>query len=63
MDLKNMKQVDGIAFYLDDGDVVFLMRAASSKKRILLEDTYYNVISVHDFPMIPNQDGTHLYPA
>ncbi|WP_413022769.1 hypothetical protein [Peribacillus frigoritolerans] len=60
MDLKNMKQVDGIAFYLDDGDVVFFDEGG---KRILLEDTYYNVISVHDFPMIPNQDGTHLYPA
>lgn len=55
-----MKQVDGIAFYLDDGDVVFFDEGG---KRILLEDTYYNVISVHDFPMIPNQDGTHLYPA
>ncbi|MGE1166063.1 DUF1796 family putative cysteine peptidase [Peribacillus simplex] len=24
---------------------------------------YYNVISVQDFPIIPNQNWTHLYPA
>ncbi|PAW26337.1 hypothetical protein BKC07_25410 [Peribacillus simplex] len=63
MDLKNMKQVDGSLLILMMEMWFFLMRAASSKKRILLEDTYYNVISVHDFPMIPNQDWTHLYPA
>lgn len=58
-----MKQVDGSLLILMMEMWFFLMRAASSKKRILLEDTYYNVISVHVFPMIPNQDWTHLYPA
>jgi hypothetical protein len=32
MDLKNMKQVDGIAFYLDDGDVVFLDEGGKQQK-------------------------------
>lgn len=62
MDLKNMKQVDGIASYLDDGDVVF-SEGGKQQKAYFILDTYYNVISVHDFPMIPNQDWTHLYPA
>lgn len=63
MDLKNMKQVDGIASYLDDGDVVFSDEGGKQQKAHFIQDTYYNVISVHDFPMIPNQDWTHLYPA
>jgi hypothetical protein len=32
MDLKNMKQVDGIAFYLDDGDVVFFDEGGKQQK-------------------------------
>lgn len=63
MDLNNMKQVDGIAFYLDDGEVVFSDECGKQQKAHIIQDTYYNVISVHDFPMIPNQDWTHLYPA
>ncbi|MGG3557890.1 DUF1796 family putative cysteine peptidase [Peribacillus frigoritolerans] len=63
MDLKNMKQVGGIASYLDAGDVVFSDEGCKQKKAHFIQDTYYNVISVHDFPMIPNQDWTHLYPA
>ncbi|MGE7650635.1 DUF1796 family putative cysteine peptidase [Peribacillus frigoritolerans] len=63
MDLKNMKQVDGIAFYLDDGDVVFSDEGSKQQKAHIIQDTYYNVISIHDFPMIPNQDWIHLYPA
>jgi hypothetical protein len=63
MDLNNMKQVDGIASYLDDGDVVFSDEGGKQQKAHFIQDTYYNVISVHDFPMIPNQDWTHLYPA
>lgn len=60
MDLKNMKQVDGIASYLDDGDVVFSDEGGKQQKAYFILDTYYNVISVHDFPMIPNQDWTSL---
>ncbi|USK76737.1 hypothetical protein LIT31_09425 [Peribacillus frigoritolerans] len=57
-----MKQVDGIASYLDDGDVFFLM-GGKQQKAYFIQDTYYNVISVHDFPLIPNQDWTHFSPA
>lgn len=63
MDLKNMKQVDGIDSYLDGGDVVFSDEGGKQQKAHFIQDTYYNVISVHVFPMIPNQDWTHLYPA
>lgn len=56
-----MKQVDGIAFY--DGEVVFSDECGKQQEAHFIQDTYYNVISVHDFSMIPNQDWTHLYPA
>ncbi|MCZ0873921.1 hypothetical protein [Peribacillus sp. AS_2] len=32
MDLKNMKQVDGIVFYLDDGEVVFSDECGKQQK-------------------------------
>ncbi|WP_364279284.1 hypothetical protein [Peribacillus frigoritolerans] len=58
-----MKQVDGIASYLDDGDAVFSDEGGKHQDAHFIQDTYYNIISVHDLLIIPNQDWTHLYPA
>ncbi|MCQ6282349.1 DUF1796 family putative cysteine peptidase [Bacillus sp. EB600] len=29
----------------------------------VIKDTFYNIVSYHDFPVIPNQDWTATYPA
>ncbi|MEK4069066.1 DUF1796 family putative cysteine peptidase [Peribacillus sp. FSL R5-0717] len=50
------------ASYLDDGDAVF-EKGGMQQNAHFIQDTYYNIISVHDFLIIPNQHWTHLYPA
>lgn len=57
MELKNMCLIEGAFDALDDGIVL------EGVKSHLVKDTYYNILSVHDFPIIPNQDWTATYPS
>jgi len=57
MELKNMCLIDGSAYVLDEGVNI------QSTKSYFVKDTHYNILSVHDFPIIPNQDWTTTYPS
>ncbi|MGQ3381490.1 DUF1796 family putative cysteine peptidase [Priestia endophytica] len=64
MELKNMKWTEGYAHLLDDGDAIFPPEGGTEPVNAhFIEDTYSNIISVHDFPVIPNQDWEVLYPS
>ncbi|MFP3125386.1 papain-like cysteine peptidase [Ectobacillus funiculus] len=64
MELDNMRLKDGSAFYLNDGDAIFSDdRFTKPVQSYFVEDTFYNIISVHDFPILPNQDWTATYPS
>jgi len=64
MEMKNMCLKDGYGNYINDG-VKNSPNSGGSEivKTYIIEDTYYNIISVHDFTIIPNQDWTEQYPA
>ncbi|MFE7084129.1 DUF1796 family putative cysteine peptidase [Priestia megaterium] len=55
MELENMRLIDGAYEFLDDGIVI------EGVKSYLIEDTHYNIISVHDFPIIPHQHWSATY--
>nr|WP_328803584.1 DUF1796 family putative cysteine peptidase [Paenibacillus silvestris] len=57
MNLSNMILIDGVAHLLDDGDPI------QSVQSHFVKDTYYNILSVHDFPIMPNQHWTTVYPT
>lgn len=57
MELKNMCLIDGSDYVLDEGINI------ESTKSYFVKDTHYNILSVHDFPIIPNQDWTTTYPS
>jgi hypothetical protein len=64
MELKNMKWTEGYAHLLDDGNAIFPPEGGTEPVNAhFIEDTYSNIISVHDFPVIPNQDWEVLYPS
>jgi len=57
MDLKNMHLIDGSDHLLKDG--IFTQPI----KSYYVRDSYYNILSVHDFPVIPNQEWSATYPS
>jgi hypothetical protein len=57
MNLSHMILIDGVAHLLDDGVPI------SSVQSHFVKDTYYNILSVHDFPIIPNQEWSTVYPT
>ncbi|KWW21504.1 MULTISPECIES: DUF1796 family putative cysteine peptidase [Peribacillus] len=63
MDIKQMQRIDGVAAYLDDGDAVFADEGRKKQNAHFIQDSTYNIISVHDFPIIEEQDWRQLYPA
>lgn len=63
MELKNMQLKDGSHFYLDDGTPVFSDDRFTKVESYFVEDICYNILSVHDFPILPNQDWTTTYPS
>ncbi|MTT30899.1 peptidase [Terrilactibacillus sp. BCM23-1] len=57
MKLENMRLMEGSNhILLDEGTFKPI-------KTYYVEDTYYHVISVHDFPILPNQEWYATYPA
>lgn len=57
MNLSHMSLIDGVAHLLDDGVPI------ASVQSHFIKDTHYNILSVHDFPIIPHQDWTTTYPS
>ncbi|MGG0381195.1 DUF1796 family putative cysteine peptidase [Priestia megaterium] len=55
MELENMQLIDGAFAFSNDGVLI------EGVESYLIEDTHYNVISVHDFPIIPNQHWSATY--
>ncbi|SDX43780.1 DUF1796 family putative cysteine peptidase [Paenibacillus sp. PDC88] len=55
MELPNMGLIDGYATFVDNEKVTPL-------KSYFVKDHYYNVISVHDFPVVEGQAWTAVYP-
>jgi hypothetical protein len=64
MEIKNMRLLEETHFFLDEG-VAVLPRDGSTQpiKSYFVKDTYYNILSVHDFPILPNQDWSVTYPS
>ncbi|MNH90796.1 hypothetical protein D3C73_433410 [compost metagenome] len=56
MDLNHMKLIDGKAHVIEDGVIQPL-------KSYFVKDSYYNIISVHDFPILPHQEWYEILPA
>jgi hypothetical protein len=56
MTLANMKLIEGTSNVVEDGIPQHI-------NSYFVKDFYYNVISVHDFPIIPNQEWYTMYPA
>jgi hypothetical protein len=65
MELKNMCLLDETQYLLDDDGVSILSDDGSNRqvKTYFVKDTYYNIISMHDFPILPNQHWTVTYPS
>ncbi|MED3981909.1 DUF1796 family putative cysteine peptidase [Priestia megaterium] len=60
MKVENMKFVNyGIGTVDNKDNLVF---TDESPKTYILEDTKYNITSVHDFPVLPNQNWEASYP-
>lgn len=62
MDLGQLRKIEGTSDYLEDGIAVPKGDGTYHNAHYIL-DTRYNVISVHDFPVIPYQDWTATYGA
>lgn len=54
MELNNMRIIDGSAVFVDDEIV-------QPVKSYFVQDICYNIISVHDFPVLPHEDWTVQY--
>jgi hypothetical protein len=64
MEFENMSLLDKTeTYFLNDGDPVMPDGSTQLIKAYWVMDTYYNVISMHDFPILPNQDWTVTYPS
>ncbi|MDU9695672.1 DUF1796 family putative cysteine peptidase [Priestia aryabhattai] len=64
MDLENLQRTDGYAHFLDDGVAIFPEEGGTEPVNAhFIHDMHYNIISVHDFPIIPNVDWTVMYPS
>lgn len=62
MELGQLRKIDGTSAFLEDG-IAVLQEGGTYQSAHYILDTRYNVISVHDFPVIPNQDWTAAYGA
>jgi hypothetical protein len=56
MELPNMAPIEGNDVFVDN-EVVKPM------KSYFIKDYYYNVISVHDFPVLEGQEWSYVYPG
>ena len=65
MEFQNLQRTDGYAHFLDDGVAIFPEEGGTEpvNAHFWFMILYYNIISVHDFPIIPNVDWTVMYPS
>jgi hypothetical protein len=56
MDLRNMSPIEG-------NDVFVENEVVMPVKSYFVKDYYYNVISVHDFPVLEGQEWSSVYPG
>ncbi|KUP24634.1 DUF1796 family putative cysteine peptidase [Paenibacillus sp. DMB5] len=64
MAFENLSRLDETHFYLNDGNPVYDNPDGQSlSKSYFIRDSEYNIISAHDFPIIPNVDWRSFYPA
>ncbi|PJN90253.1 DUF1796 family putative cysteine peptidase [Bacillus sp. mrc49] len=62
MELENMVEKDILAHFVDEGNAVFQEGETEPAKAHFIHDSRYKIDSVHDFPMIVNQNWTAQYP-
>lgn len=60
MELGQLRKIDGTSAYLEEG-VAVLQGDGTYQSAHYILDTRYNVISVHDFPIVTDQDWTAAY--
>ncbi|AIQ46732.1 hypothetical protein R70723_13270 [Paenibacillus sp. FSL R7-0273] len=64
MALENLSRLEETHFFLNDGNPVYDDPARGSLSQShFIRDSMYNIISAHDFPLIPNVDWRAFYPA
>ncbi|MCM3214239.1 DUF1796 family putative cysteine peptidase [Niallia taxi] len=64
MEFPNLVQTEGSSSSLDDGVAVMPAQGGAEPVNAhFIYDTFYNITSVHDFPIVPNQDWSVHYPA
>ncbi|AWP27926.1 peptidase [Paenibacillus sp. Cedars] len=61
MDLEQLQKTKGTSALLEDGVAVLSEGNQVYQDAHFILDTRYNIISVHDFPVLPNQDWMHSY--
>ncbi|WP_342565801.1 DUF1796 family putative cysteine peptidase [Paenibacillus sp. FSL R7-0345] len=64
MELENLSKLEETDFFLNDGDPLYDDPARHSlSKSYFIKDSRYNIVSAHDFPVIPQVDWRSCYPA
>ncbi len=61
MDRATLRPVDGFATHFDEE--AFEDGRTSEHSSYFIEDTTYNILSVHDFPVVDGQPWDETYPA
>ncbi|WP_280142861.1 DUF1796 family putative cysteine peptidase [Paenibacillus sp. 453mf] len=61
MELNHLQVLEDTHIMLDDGSPVFHDRGGLVES-YMIKDTLYNIISVHDFPLVPGQHWSVVYP-
>jgi len=61
MELGQLRKIEGTSAYLEEG--IPVPQGGTHQSAHFILDTIYNVISVHDFPIVPHQDWTASYGA
>ncbi|UJF32182.1 DUF1796 family putative cysteine peptidase [Paenibacillus hexagrammi] len=60
MNLSHMRPILGISQYVDESEAP---SGQQQLKSYFIKDTQYNIVSVHDFPIVPLKTWRKTYPA
>lgn len=63
MELEHMRKIEGTSALLEDGMATPAERGRPYHDAHFILDTQYDMISVHDFPVLPHQDWTQSYAS
>ncbi|EHB66801.1 DUF1796 family putative cysteine peptidase [Paenibacillus lactis] len=61
MELGQLRKIEGTSAYLEEG--ITVPEGGTHLSAHFILDSRYNIISVHDFPIVPNQDWVAAYNA